>query len=86
MDDPRGEHRRQPLHRLRATDADSSADELDRGQIDEDVKSLTAYYRSFGYFLARVDRKLEFDEKQNSLKITFAIDEGPRYFVRNVLD
>jgi outer membrane protein insertion porin family len=62
----------------------SSVDELDRRQSDEDVMKLTAYYRSFGFFLARVGSKLEFDEKQNLLKITFVIDEGPRYFVRNV--
>ena len=58
--------------------------EVDRKQIDEDVAKLTAYYRGFGFFHARVGRELEFNEKQNWLTITFVIDEGPRYSVRNV--
>ena len=60
------------------------AGEVDRKQIDEDVAKLTAYYRGFGYFHARVGRELEFNEKQNWLTITFVIDEGPRYSVCNV--
>jgi len=60
------------------------AGEVDRKQIDEDVAKLTAYYRSFGYFYARVGRELEFNEKQNWLTLTFVIDEGPRYSVNNV--
>jgi outer membrane protein insertion porin family len=58
--------------------------EVDRKQIDEDVAKLTAYYRSFGFYFARVGRILEFNEKQNWLTLTFVIDEGPRYVVRNV--
>ena len=38
---------------------------VDREQIDADVDKLTAYYRSFGYFQAKVGRKLEFNEKGN---------------------
>jgi len=60
------------------------AGEVDRKQIDEDVAKLTAYYRGFGYFHARIGRELEFNEKQNWLTITFVIDEGPRYSVCNV--
>ena len=58
--------------------------EVDRKQIDEDVAKLTAYYRAFGFYYARVGRELEFNEKQNWLTITFVIEEGPRYAVRNV--
>jgi outer membrane protein insertion porin family len=58
--------------------------EVDRKQIDEDVGRLTAYYRSFGFYFARVSRVLEFNEAQNWLTITFVIAEGPRYVVRNV--
>ena len=36
---------------------------VDREQIDGDVDRLTAYYRSFGYFQAKVGRKLEYNEK-----------------------
>ena len=58
--------------------------EVDRKQIDEDVSKLTAYYRAFGFYYARVGRELEFNEKQNWLTITFVINEGPRYSVRDV--
>ena len=58
--------------------------EVDRKQIDEDVKKLTAYYRAFGFYYATISRVLDFNENQDWLTITFVIDEGPRYQVRNI--
>jgi len=58
--------------------------ELDRKQVDEDVERLTAYYRGLGFFRARIGRELEFNEKENWVTLTFVVDEGPRYKVRNV--
>ncbi len=58
--------------------------EVDRQKIDEDVNQLTAYYRSLGFFRARVGRELQFNAAENWLTLTFIIDEGPRYRVRNV--
>lgn len=57
---------------------------VDRKKIDEDIERLTAYYRSLGYFRARIGRELEFDETGRWLNLRFVIDEGPRYVVRNV--
>jgi outer membrane protein insertion porin family len=57
---------------------------VDRKKIDEDVEKLTAYYRSLGFFRARIDRELEYDESGNWLTLRFIIDEGPRYVVRNI--
>ncbi|HEY2413118.1 MAG TPA: POTRA domain-containing protein, partial [Pirellulaceae bacterium] len=57
---------------------------VDRDKIDADVDRLTAYYRSFGFFQAKIGRKLEFNEKGNWLTLTFVVNEGPRYQVRNV--
>ena len=57
---------------------------VNRKKIDEDVQKLTAYYRGLGFFQATVGRKLQFDEKQNWLTLTFVINEGPRYKIRNV--
>ncbi len=54
-------------------------------QLDEDVDRLYAYYRSYGYFRCRIGRKLDFDDDQEWLRLTFVIDEGPRYTVRNVI-
>ncbi len=58
--------------------------EFDRKKVDEDVEKLTAYYRGLGFFRARIGRELEFNEKENWVTVTFVIDEGPRYKVRNV--
>ena len=57
---------------------------FDRKKIDEDVERLTAYYRSLGYFRARISRELNFDESGRWLTLNFVIDEGPRYVIRNV--
>ncbi|MCL6502239.1 MAG: BamA/TamA family outer membrane protein [Pirellulales bacterium] len=59
--------------------------EVDREKIEGDVDRLTAYYRSLGFFRARIGRELEFNERQNWLTLRFIIDEGPRYKVRNVV-
>jgi len=58
--------------------------EIDKKQVDEDINRLTAYYRSLGFFRARVGREIEFTDGQGWATITFVIDEGPRYRVRNV--
>jgi len=58
--------------------------EVKQSEIDEDVNRLTAYYRGLGFFRARVGRELNFDEGSNWLKLTFVIDEGPRYKIRNI--
>jgi outer membrane protein insertion porin family len=57
---------------------------FDRAKLDADVEKLTAYYRDFGYFRARVGRQLEFDDSGKWVSIKFIVDEGPRYNVRNV--
>ena len=58
---------------------------VDRAKIDQDLQKLTAYYRSLGYFSARIGRELVFDDSGRWLTIKFIIDEGPRYTVRNVV-
>src|SRR4029079_9271666 len=57
---------------------------VDREQIDADVTKLTAYYRSFGYFDAKIGRQKLFDEKNKWLTLRFVIHEGPRYQVESV--
>jgi outer membrane protein insertion porin family len=37
-----------------------------------------------GFFNARIGRELEFSDSGQWLTLTFVIDEGPRYVVRNV--
>jgi outer membrane protein insertion porin family len=57
---------------------------FDRAKLDEDIQKLTAYYRDFGFFRARIGRQLELDDSGRWVKVKFIIDEGPRYNVRNV--
>ena len=57
---------------------------FDRTKLDQDVEKLTAYYRDFGFFRARIGRQLEFDDSGKWVTVKFIIDEGPRYNVRNV--
>jgi outer membrane protein insertion porin family len=56
----------------------------DPNKISEDLDRLTAYYRRLGYFQAKVGRHLEYDEDYGWLTITYVINEGIRYQVRNV--
>lgn len=58
--------------------------QLDRKKIDEDVVKLTSYYRNLGFFNARIGRELAFNEKGDWATLTFVIDEGPRFIIRNV--
>ena len=52
-------------------------------KIDQDQMRLIAYYRSLGFFNARVGREVV--EHDNGFStIRFIIDEGPRYKVRSV--
>lgn len=57
---------------------------VDPTKIDADVQTLTAYYRSLGYFRARIGRTIEHDDTGNWIHLKFIIDEGPRYEVRSV--
>ena len=60
--------------------------EVDRQKIDEDIDLITAYYRSLGFFQAKVGRELEVVHGvgRDWTLLTFVISEGPRYSVRNV--
>ncbi len=58
--------------------------DVDNAKIDEDMDRLTAYYRSLGFFNARVGRELQYDDSGDWLNLRFVIDEGPRYKIRNL--
>jgi outer membrane protein insertion porin family len=57
---------------------------VDDELIDADVERIKAYYRSFGFFQAKVGRRLIPNEKGNWVTLQFVVDEGPRYQVENV--
>ena len=55
-----------------------------RDVIEEDIVRLESYYRSLGFFNARIGREIEESNDGRWLSIRFIINEGPRYRVRNV--
>jgi outer membrane protein insertion porin family len=55
-----------------------------RDEIDQDITRLMTYYRSLGYFNARIGREITESNDGRWLTLRFIIDEGPRYKVRNV--
>lgn len=58
---------------------------LDPEQLERDRRLLVEYYRSLGFFSARIGQPIvEFNESRTWATITFVIDEGPRYQVRAV--
>ena len=60
--------------------------DVDRSVVDDDVEKLTAYYRSLGFFQAKVGREVQVvhEGRKDWAYLTFVINEGPRYKVRNV--
>lgn len=57
---------------------------VDEDKIEEDRQKLIAYYRGLGFFRAKISPLKEYDEEGKWLTLTFVIDEGPRYLVRDV--
>jgi outer membrane protein insertion porin family len=55
-----------------------------RDEIEQDVLRLTNYYRSLGFFNARIGREVSESNDGKWVTIRFIIDEGPRYQIRNV--
>jgi outer membrane protein insertion porin family len=57
---------------------------VEHDKIKEDKNQLRAYYRSLGFFQARVGCEKIYDDSGKWLTLRFIIDEGPRYRVRNL--
>lgn len=53
-------------------------------EVEQDVQRLTAYYRSLGFFYAKVDREIQFDKTGTKVDLRFIISEGPRYRIQSV--
>jgi outer membrane protein insertion porin family len=56
----------------------------DPGQLDDDVSSLSRFYKDHGFFDVRVGRKITRSTDMKSMQITFVIDEGVRYVIDQV--
>lgn len=58
---------------------------LDTEQLTTDVAALVAYYRDRGYLDVRADREITPSPNGKEAIITFIIDEGERYALREVI-
>ena len=57
---------------------------VEREKIEQDITRLLTYYRSLGFFNARIGREISESNDGRWLTLNFIIDEGPRYTIRNV--
>lgn len=57
---------------------------VNRRELEQDEMRIMSYYRSLGYFNARVGRELNESGDGKWLGIRYVINEGPRYRIRNV--
>ncbi len=53
-------------------------------KIEDDARALVAVYRSLGYFKARADYRISYYPGGDFLDLTFVIDEGQQFIVREV--
>lgn len=57
---------------------------LNEEALDDDAASVRDFYRSKGFFDARVGRRMIFSPDQSEVQVEFLVDEGPRYVVEKV--
>ncbi|MFG0275905.1 MAG: outer membrane protein assembly factor BamA [Phycisphaerales bacterium] len=57
---------------------------LDEETLERDVAELIRFYRDFGYLDARADRRITPSPNGREAIITFVIDEGPLYTLRDL--
>ncbi len=55
-----------------------------RIKIEDDAQTLIELYRSLGFFQARVDYRLEYHPGGEWLDVTFVIDEGQQFRIRDI--
>lgn len=57
---------------------------LSEEQLDQDAAHLRDFYQQRGYLDARIGRRIDISDDQESAVVVFLIDEGPQYTVRNI--
>ena len=57
---------------------------VNRRELEQDRLRLESYYRSLGFFNARIGRELIESSSGKWLTVRYTINEGPRYRIRNV--
>lgn len=57
----------------------------DPATIPEDIHSIKEYYHSLGYFDVEIKSKEQVSDDKSSVHISYTVQEGPRYKVRNII-
>ncbi|MFH5804097.1 BamA/TamA family outer membrane protein [Alienimonas sp. DA493] len=57
---------------------------FDPTTVPRDEAAITDYYRDLGYFDVKVTAEVAESEDRSEIYVTFHVEEGPRYRVRNV--
>lgn len=57
---------------------------FDPDTLEDDVAALRRFYEEKGFFDAKVGRKVTESPDQTEIKVTFVIEEGPRYIVDKI--
>jgi outer membrane protein insertion porin family len=52
--------------------------------LDADVDKLVSYYHALGYWDVRIGREVDMNEKGDAIRVTFVIDDGALFKVRNI--
>lgn len=52
--------------------------------LDADVDKLVSYYHALGFWDVRIGREVEMSEDGDAVTVTFVVDEGARFKVRNI--
>lgn len=55
----------------------------DPASIPDDLQALNDYYRGLGFFDVNIEHELAFSEDKSKAYLTYKIDEGQRYKIRN---
>jgi outer membrane protein insertion porin family len=58
---------------------------VDLQKIEADKEKLILYYRSLGYFDAKIETMYDYDDGNKWMRLSFVIDEGVRFVVREIL-
>ncbi len=62
----------------------AEGDVFDRSQLTRDVEVLEGHYTNRGFFMARVNPRTIVDEQDRVVDVTFEVEKGPLYFIREI--
>jgi outer membrane protein insertion porin family len=58
---------------------------VDMQKIEADKEKLILYYRSLGYFDAKIDTMYEYDDNNKWMTLSFVINEGARFVITEIV-